>query len=147
MKIIVRSKGEAKNYTCDVPWAAISIATYDGEHPPLSEANRIGLLQLAFRDTDFERQERAFTKELGLEIIKFFEGIIGKAEYLLVHCEAGLSRSPAVAAALNKLYSGDDRYYFQRYTPNMLVYRRIIEAAVEYDKKFEKVFDRFDEPN
>lgn len=51
-----------------------------------------------------------------------------EAQRLIVHCDAGWSRSPAVAAALSKILLGDDDYFFQRYHPNMLVYRRILEA-------------------
>jgi predicted protein tyrosine phosphatase len=144
MKIAVRSKGGAKEFRCEQPWAAISIATYEGEHPVLSEENRIGLLQLAFRDTDFERQERAFTKEQARQVIEFVESIIHNAEFLLIHCEMGLSRSPGMAAALSKLYAGTDQYWFDRYTPNRMVYSKLVEAAVEYDKKFAKVFDRIE---
>jgi len=142
MKIAVRSKTGAKEFTCEQPWAAISIATYEGEHPVLSETNRIGLLRLAFRDTDFERQERAFNKEQARQVIEFVEGIIHKAEMLLIHCEMGMSRSPGMAAALSKLYAGTDQYWFDRYTPNRMVYSKLVEAAVEYDERFKKVFDR-----
>lgn len=49
------------------------------------------------------------------------------AERLLVHCDAGFSRSPAVAAALSKALTGDDTRFFKRYAPNMRVYRTILE--------------------
>jgi predicted protein tyrosine phosphatase len=49
------------------------------------------------------------------------------AEELIVHCDAGLSRSPGVAAALSKILTGDDRYFFSRYHPNMRVYRTLLE--------------------
>ena len=51
-----------------------------------------------------------------------------EAEELLVHCDAGFSRSPAVAAALSKALTGDDKFFFKRYSPNMRVYRTILEA-------------------
>lgn len=142
MKIAVRSKSGAKEFKCDVPWAAISISTYEDDLPVLSTENRVALLQLAFRDTDFEQQERAFNKDLAKKVIVFAESVIDRVETLLVHCEMGLCRSPGVAAALAKLYAGTDQYYFDHYVPNMLVYRKIIEAAVEHDEKFARVFDR-----
>ena len=49
------------------------------------------------------------------------------AEELLVHCDAGFSRSPAVAAALSKALTGDDKHFFRTYSPNMRVYRTILE--------------------
>jgi len=51
-----------------------------------------------------------------------------EAEELLVHCDAGFSRSPAVAAALSKALTGDDKSFFRRYSPNMRVYRTLLEA-------------------
>ncbi len=50
-----------------------------------------------------------------------------EAQRLIVHCDAGHSRSPAVAAALSKILVGDDADYFLRYRPNMRVYRTILE--------------------
>ncbi len=50
-----------------------------------------------------------------------------EAEELLVHCDAGFSRSPAVAAALSKALTGDDTRFFKQYAPNMRVYRTILE--------------------
>lgn len=46
---------------------------------------------------------------------------------ILVHCDAGWSRSPAVAAALGKvLFDQDDSWWFKAKTPNRRVYRTII---------------------
>ena len=53
------------------------------------------------------------------------------AELFVVHCDAGLSRSPAVAAAISKITTGEDQEYFKRYHPNMLVYRTILERHQE----------------
>jgi predicted protein tyrosine phosphatase len=50
-----------------------------------------------------------------------------EAKRLIVHCDAGFSRSPAVAAALSKILTGDDSYFFKRYLPNSRVYRTILE--------------------
>lgn len=54
----------------------------------------------------------------------------------VIHCFAGQSRSSGVAAAIAKHYTGDDDKYFSspvvygrpKYTPNMLVYRQLLEA-------------------
>jgi predicted protein tyrosine phosphatase len=48
---------------------------------------------------------------------------------VLCHCEAGISRSAGVAAALSKLLTGDDEFYFKRYHPNRLVYKTILKEA------------------
>lgn len=52
-----------------------------------------------------------------------------EAKEIVVHCTAGKSRSAAVAAALHKIFNGSDEPIFgnKRYSPNMRVYRMILE--------------------
>lgn len=139
MKIQVLPLSKAREFTCDKPWAAISITTFSGDMPKLSSENRVGLLQMLFRDTEFVRQENCFNKENSEQILDFVDSMFGKAEVLLVHCEAGRSRSPAVAAAISKVYAGDDMYWFKYYTPNMLVYRTIMESAIQKYPKLKNI--------
>lgn len=49
---------------------------------------------------------------------------------VIVHCDAGLSRSAGVAAAVLKHFSGDDSAVFDsgRYYPNMWCYRLTLDA-------------------
>ena len=51
-------------------------------------------------------------------------------EAVIVHCEAGISRSAATAAALAKHYNGDDRVFWMmpQYNPNKLVYRVLLDV-------------------
>jgi hypothetical protein len=41
---------------------------------------------------------------------------------LICHCEAGVSRSAAIAAAGSKYFNGDDSFFFEHYYPNEYVY-------------------------
>lgn len=129
------SKRLARVFVCDEPWAAISISTYKNEFPLLNENQRIGLLQLSYADIDnssLESTEEAyklFSQEQAEQIWNFLEEYSPKIKTLLVHCEAGISRSPATAAAISKVLNGDDSFYFKRYTPNAFVYRTILESA------------------
>jgi len=94
----------------------------------LSEDNRQGLLQLAFADTaDAERRD-AFTTSLAAEVLDFVEQVWQRVEVLLIHCEAGLSRSPSVAAALSRIYYGDDGPWFEYDFPNTLVYQLLVDG-------------------
>lgn len=58
---------------------------------------------------------------------------------VIVHCDAGISRSSGVAAAILKYFTGSDREIFDnwKYLPNMWCYRQTLEAltADEDDKK------------
>jgi protein-tyrosine phosphatase len=46
-----------------------------------------------------------------------------KPEAIIVNCEAGISRSAGVAAALAKFFYDDDKEIFKKAIPNMYVYR------------------------
>jgi hypothetical protein len=129
-EIIVLSKKDAKAFTCNRPWAAISVATYLNDLPKLSTANLVGLLQLVFRDTTNVDHEHHFVKQDARAVLDFVEKYWDQIEVLLVHCEAGLSRSPAIAAAISyiKFGRGTDNQYFEgKFWANYLVYKTILE--------------------
>ena len=123
----VRSAYNAALFRCDRPWAAISITT-EGDFPALSEDNRQGLLQLAFADTADSERHDAFTASLAADVLDFVEEVWDRVEVLLIHCEAGLSRSPGVAAALSRIYYGDDGPWGEYDFPNSLVYQRLVDG-------------------
>lgn len=54
-------------------------------------------------------------------------------DYDLDDCDAGYSRSPAVAAAIAKAFGVDDEEYFSggRYCPNRHVYRTTLNEFAE----------------
>jgi hypothetical protein len=123
----VRSARNAEFFRSDRPWAAISI-TSGPKFPALDEANRVGLLRLNFDDTTEPGTPRSFTPALAAEILDFVAGVWGQVEVLLIHCDVGLSRSPAVAAALFRIYYGDDGPWFELDFPNQLVYDLLVET-------------------
>lgn len=137
MQFIVLPKETAKAFRCPVPWAAISISEKTESLPRLVEENRIGLLQLTFYDLSNPEsqiqgmpEDAFFSHKQAEQILDFYFGMRDRAEVMLVHCEAGVSRSPGVAAALTVVQDGPrtDHVWFARYCPNILVYRRILET-------------------
>lgn len=147
MKIVVLPKRLAKEFIGDEPWAAISISTYPTEFANLNATKRIDLLRLCFADVNKEEdigrinalvgqksEETCFFDfEHAAKIIAFVQGLKDKGcDLLLVHCEAGVSRSPAIAAALHKIFvDNDDNLYFKRYQPNSHVYKTILQYAFD----------------
>lgn len=123
----VRSARNAEFFRSDRPWAAISI-TSGHEHPVLNDVNRVGLLRLVFDDITQANTPRSFTPALAAEILDFVASVWDRAEVLLIHCDVGLSRSPAVAAALSRIYYGDDGPWFELDFPNRLVYDVLVET-------------------
>ena len=130
----VRSAYNAELFRCDRPWAAISISML-GDFPVLSEDQREGLLQLAFADTADPERPDSFTSSLAAELLDFVDKMWDRVEVLLVHCEAGLSRSPGVAAALSRIYYGDDGPWFEYDFPNSLIYQLLIDGYQQRSTK------------
>lgn len=143
MKIEVRSKLAAAEFVCDVPWIAISIVSDVCHWPKLSEDNRLGLLQLAFHDRSDPLYLNHpltgllyFQPQQALHIWDFINKYGEDAECLLVHCEAGVSRSAAVAAAIALVQrgrGGDEEFFTSRsrFVPNMHVYRTMLNLYME----------------
>jgi predicted protein tyrosine phosphatase len=71
-----------------------------------------------------------FSDEQAVQIVDFVERIKDKVNGFLIHCEAGVSRSAAVAAAIELIVNGSsDRILNdRRYSPNQCVYRKLIQA-------------------
>lgn len=134
--IVVKSKKYAQEFKSNEAWAAISVSTNPQEFANLNADNRVGLLQLSFEDSDLEQpfgeipKRNLFCKAHAEQVLAFIDEVWDKIDTLLVHCEAGLSRSPAIAAAVSCIKNGPetDKMYFVRYMPNRLVYRKILET-------------------
>ena len=52
---------------------------------------------------------------------------------IIVHCDAGISRSAGVAAAIMKYLTGSDMEIFKngKYQPNMWCYRKVLSKFYE----------------
>jgi predicted protein tyrosine phosphatase len=107
---------------------SITSALEDQARLPIHEQTR-GVLRLSFADRDepsFEG-ERLFDADDARAIWALLREH-RDAEVLVVHCDAGLCRSPAVAAAVSRALNGDDEEFFRRYRPNMRVFRTLLEV-------------------
>lgn len=82
------------------------------------------------RNNDARTKSRMFRKEQAEEVLRFVHNHWEQIDQLLVHCEAGISRSPAIAAAISHIKLGpeSDTAYFTAYKPNLLVYRMLLET-------------------
>ena len=78
-----------------------------------------------------------FSDEQADEIALFVKSILGNADILICQCEYGQSRSAGIAAAVKQFLSGDGSAIFadDRYFPNKLVYRKVLNALIRSDRK------------
>jgi predicted protein tyrosine phosphatase len=95
------------------------------------------VLYLAFDDAEpttspvLAAQVKLMTAEQARQIWDFVEKHTDEVGAMVVHCEQGISRSPAVAAALCKGRGGNDRKFWREYEPNEYVFRLTLKAAEE----------------
>ena len=122
-EIVVLSCIEAEDFECGTPWACISIATTENDFVRLHRRNRKDLLRIAFSDVCKPiRGFIVFDSLHAHDILDFVTHNWRRLNTPMVHCEAGLSRSPAVAAAILNLKLGDGSGFFEYpFIPNDMV--------------------------
>jgi predicted protein tyrosine phosphatase len=118
----------------EVPHIIISITSSPDDVARL-RANKTcrGVLRVSFPDADVPSDQHAegvlFSREQAMKVWTFVQQHLPEIERIIVHCDAGVSRSPAVAAALARVLNDDDAEFFGgRYRPNMRVYRTLLET-------------------
>ena len=118
--------------------AYVVISIHDPEREKPRVKNQAGLravLQLAFHDAEPSVPRGSDTKvalmseEQARQIWRFVDQHRDEVGAIVIHCESGVSRSSAVAAALCASLGGDDGAFFTRFQPNAYVYRLIRDAA------------------
>ena len=158
--IHVFNENTIKNFVAQKPYLVISVRSPKNTAPLLrNHQNLIKVLFLRFHDIDIQAAPEdckkckstgyvkygkcykcnadgtrllEFSKADALEIIHLVEKHKNSARVIAVNCEAGISRSAGIAGALAKIYNGDDSKFFSHpYSPNMLVYRKILKVAEE----------------
>lgn len=143
MKIIVKSRLQAfrDSYdNCNVKTAIISINTPGcPENTFCASENLVRVLPLFFHDIGVrDRTGVPMGEGDAVKIAEFVEWCKdNEVEELWVHCDAGISRSSGVAAAILQYLTGDDSAIFDspRYYPNMVCYRLTLNALLNGAKK------------
>ena len=90
--------------------AVISISDYDKESPVLISNSNNGIAahcKVKFNDVE-HGENKCITENDALKIVLFVMKNAKLIDKLIVHCEAGVSRSAGVAAAIMKAVNGDD---------------------------------------
>jgi predicted protein tyrosine phosphatase len=124
----------------EAPHVVISITTTPDDEARIPEAPACReILRLSFPDADGSvagyAEGALFSANDADRIWKLVLRHREEIALVVLHCDAGLSRSPGVAAALAKILEGDDAVFFKRYRPNMRVYRTMLER---YHARFDE---------
>ena len=141
MKFEVMSRTNAKKMSCinDIDDCIIISITDAGSEPNhFNDNSHIkAILNVQFNDVEFG-DSKCITYEQANNILKFVNDNINNVSKIIVHCEAGISRSAGVCAALMKIINDNDSPIFEnpRFCPNMSCYRAIMEAYFgSYDEE------------
>lgn len=125
--------GEARLPICEQTLGVLRLVFHDLDQAPPPPTP--GLVRLGFNQDEIDAHMLGvpsytlFDATRAREVVEFARKHHPRAKRLLVHCDAGMSRSPAVAAALaSGLYGDGDGDFFRAYHPNRRVYHHILRA-------------------
>jgi predicted protein tyrosine phosphatase len=129
MNFDVQNRSSISKVSFSKPHVVISISNPGDAYADIVETNLIDVLYLFFDDIVTPMPGYvAFNESHAIEILKFWNRYQNEVDLFIAHCNAGMSRSPGVIAALNKIYNNDDLHWFKMKSPNMLVYKTILEV-------------------
>lgn len=134
----------------------ISITDPDRKNPQdqiaqIKGVSEDNILRLSFYDLDKQLTDKGkdlliFNKDMALEIKSFIIGHILACELkgailsIVVHCEAGISRSAGCAGAIVKFFNGDCSEFFKTpFIPNRLVFKTLLDCLNGEDNPIPKV--------
>jgi predicted protein tyrosine phosphatase len=133
MQFIVVGRDEIeRGFVVRTPYAVISITDPGSRRPRIREPNHFrGALFLKFHDAEDEMHPDIVLMKPAhaKRIWRFFREQQDKIGTLVVHCEQGASRSPAVAAAICKTLGDDDSRFFEEFMPNPYVYALLLKTV------------------
>ena len=134
--VLSRSKAKALSYhRLSKPTVIISITDLDSDKVLFAKNEQIkGVIRLSFDDVD-ANSFGSMTCDDADRIVAFCLKWLPKTD-LIVHCEAGVSRSAGVCAAIMKWYEGSDTMIFNNpyFRPNMHCYRKVLNAFVKNER-------------
>jgi len=138
MKIIIMSRAQVKKfsyYPHDEKIAVISISDCDKDYPILNNNKKNGIAHICkFHFDDVEEGGlHCISENDAGHIASFIGRVKDNIDMLIVHCEAGISRSAGVAAAIMKFINDDDTVVFDNpmFHPNMTCYKKVLNAFQE----------------
>lgn len=141
MKIIVSNREEIEQgLVVDAAYLLISIRDPDRRSVRFKKpSGLVAALELAFHDAEpaagfsVPPQIKMMTHDQAHQICEFIKARPDKAEAIVVHCEQGMSRSPAVALAIAEHLALDTDWIWESFQPNQFVYGLVADAFNESD--------------
>lgn len=115
-------------------YALISIRDPDKPRVRFNRSSGLrAVLELAFHDSEptggvkLPAEIVLFDDEQARMICEFITALRSEVDVVVVHCEQGMSRSPAVAAGVATILGESTDVFFSDYQPNRFVYDVLVE--------------------
>ena len=129
---LVLGRKHVKWIAPDEPYILISITDPTTPDAKIAESEyRVDALRLKFHDSgDYGQPLRdtvVMTAEHARSILDFVNQHKNTVSTIVCQCEAGMSRSAAIAAALSHILQGQNRYFYANFEPNKWVYKTILD--------------------
>jgi predicted protein tyrosine phosphatase len=147
-QFLVLSRAEVESFTAELPYLVISIT--DPEQPEASIPESkflLTTLRLKFHDIakpnriaeqfDTKSTDIYMTEADAKSILSFVGKHLSKVKLMVCHCEQGISRSAAIAAALSRILQDEDEFFFRHYWVNRYVYDLLLAKAEFLSDTFE----------
>lgn len=128
---LILSREGAEQYKFDAPHICISVRDPGSEKANLSpNLIRLDALYLEFHDLDEALpgmdSSLIFNDNHARDILGMYRRYVDKVDGFIINCEAGISRSAGIGAALAKITGYDDSLFFKKFCPNRRVYRMLL---------------------
>ncbi len=138
VNFLVLNRHEIETAALPDPYLVVSVTDPDRMEAVLAASPyQKAVLRLRFHDKSGPRAaltgKVAMTPAVAREILAFVQAHLSEVALIVCQCEAGISRSAAIAAALSRTLQGDDSFFFAHYAPNDWIYQTLLEAAKESD--------------
>lgn len=129
LSLAVGDRNAAAYFEPDEPWSVISISNPGMTPVEFKSPYVINVLHLQFDDyVKVQPGATLFSDSMSIAVWNFIDTTIKKNFFL--HCLMGLSRSPAIAAALCDVYGAESRmWYSGGRQPNKRVYGLLLREA------------------
>lgn len=137
MKLIVTDRASIERGIV-VRSSYVVLSIHDPDKPPPRIPSRVGMqdiLTLSFHDAEpverlaLPKNVVLMTAEHANAIWEFVQLHREHVGAIVCHCEQGMSRSPAVAAALSEALGEDPARFLAEYQPNRYVYEMVLRAV------------------
>jgi len=130
--VIVLSRNKAKQYSAmkNIDESAIISINSCGDYPNrfFDNPKIKHIAHWEFDDTEMD--DFGITQQQANQIAEFVKRYEDDVDTIVVHCDAGISRSAGIGAAILFYKYGDDSQIFEdgTYSPNMRCYKSMLKA-------------------